>query len=313
MRSSVAVSFSVVLASGVVAALVAALVVQQKPAGATFPGKNGRIAFVSNRPGSASYDIYTMSSTVDKIRRLTKDPDEEGSPAWSPDGERIAYEGSGVGDNASNIWMMNADGSNKRKVTVERKLPGDRRLNHDPDFSPGGRRIVFERGFGQRDSAYDLYVIRTDGTGLRRVFDSDTEHPRDPAYSPDGTKIVFEYGDEIATVRPDGTGFDVLRAGSNPDWSPNGERIAFANTSHGGTSEIYTMRADGGGVRRVTDPLDRRIPAYPAFSPGGGRIAFADYKGGDWEIRMIGVDGTGVKGLTRNEANDYDPAWQPVR
>jgi TolB protein len=113
-------------------------------------------------------------------------------------------------------------------------------------------------------------------------------------------------------VRPNGTGYKVLHAGSDPDWSPNGERIAFTDTSVGGRSEIYTMRASGSGVRRVTDPFDRGIPADPAFSPHGGKIVFAGHRGGDWEVRMIGVDGSGEKGLTRNEANDYDPAWQPV-
>jgi Tol biopolymer transport system component len=83
---------------------------------------------------------------------------------------------------------MNAGGSGKRKVTVGSRLPGDSRLNCDPAFSPGGRRVVFVRGYGQRDSAYDLYAIGVNGTGLRPVFDSPTTHPRDPSWSPDGKR-----------------------------------------------------------------------------------------------------------------------------
>lgn len=310
MRRGVAVLFSALLASGVAGALLVAFVVQANPAEAAFPGKNGKIVYVRN------YSIYSMSSQGTDLKRLTTDPGEKGSPDYSPDGRQITFEGPGTGDNASNIWLMRADGSNRRKVTVEKKLPGGFRLNYDPAFSPGGHRIVFVRGASQSDSAYDLYVIKRDGTGLRRVFDSPAAHPRDPVFSPNGRKIAFEYDGQIATVRPDGTHFSILRDGYSPDWSPGGKRIAF---SHKGppsegrtTSEIYTMRADGGGVRRVTDSPPRHIAAYPAYSPGGGKIAFADHRGGDWEIYTIGIDGSDEKRLTRNEAEDYQPSWQPV-
>jgi TolB protein len=308
MRRGIALLSWVVLAGGVAAALMVAFVAQPRSAGAAFPGKNGGIAFVSNRPGSNFYDIYKVTFTGTNVRHLTSDPGEEESPAFSPDGKQIAYEGPGVGDNASNIWVMNADGSGKRKVTVERRLPGDSRLNYDPAFSPGGRRIVFVRGYGQKDSAYDLYAIGVDGTGLRPVFDSSTAHPRDPSWSPDGKKVAFEYGDEIATVRPDGRHLAVLRPGYSPDWSPDGERIAFADQG-----EIYTMKADGSGVRPVTDSSRSHRAGYPAYSPGGGKIAFADYRDGDGEIYTISAVGAGEKRLTRNRANDLEPAWQPAQ
>ena len=102
MRRGIALSW-VVLAGEVAAALLVAFVAQTRPAGAAFPGKNGRIAFVSNRPGSNFYDIYKMSFTGTNVRPLTSDPGEEESPAFSPDGKQTAYEGPAVGDNASNI------------------------------------------------------------------------------------------------------------------------------------------------------------------------------------------------------------------
>jgi TolB protein len=104
-------------------------------------------------------------------------------------------------------------------------------------------------------------------------------------------------------VRPDGTHLAVLRPGYSPDWSPDGERIAFADQG-----EIYTMKADGSGVRLLTDSSRSHRAGYPAYSPGGGKIAFADYRDGDGQIYTIGAFGNGEKRLTRNRANDLEPA-----
>jgi hypothetical protein len=73
MRRGIALSW-VVLAGEVAAALLVAFVAQTRPAGSAFPGKNGRIAFVSNRPGSNFYDIYKMSFTGTNVRPLTSGP-----------------------------------------------------------------------------------------------------------------------------------------------------------------------------------------------------------------------------------------------
>src|SRR5215204_2291651 len=78
-----------------------------KPAEATFPGKNGKIAFQSDRGGS--YDIYTMTRNGTEIDNLTTNPADNEDPAFSPDGKKIAFTSDRDGDN--DIYKMNANGT----------------------------------------------------------------------------------------------------------------------------------------------------------------------------------------------------------
>lgn len=316
MRRGVTVLFSVVLASGVAAALlVVALVAQTRPAEAAFPGINGRIAFSSDRGHISENDIYTMSFTGESVRRLTSDPIGSSSPAFSPNGKKIAYVGSA--GRRTNIYVMDADGSNKRLVTDESKIPGDGKSDFDPSFSPSGRKIVFSRGEGYR--AYSLYKINVDGSDFAPVYEGQ-RLSENPAWSPDGTKIALNYGPNgIATVSPDGTGYDRIGSGYDPDWSPDGTRLTFAlDEGSGVEAEIYTMKEDGTERTQLTHPdrpfpLNRTSAGGPVFSPGGGKIAFHDGRDGDGEIFIIDADGTNEKKLTQNQAADFVPAWQPVQ
>ena len=106
------------LATAVVATLVAVGVlrlVEVRPAEATFPGKNGKMAFQSDRGGS--YEIYTMNRNGKKIDKLTtnRTPDED--PAFSPNGKRIAFVSDRDGD--SDIYKMNLKGSKLVQLTSD--------------------------------------------------------------------------------------------------------------------------------------------------------------------------------------------------
>ena len=108
----------VALATAVVATLVAVVVlglVEVRPAEATFPGKNGKIAFQSD--GGGSYEIYTMNRNGKKIKKLTTNraPDED--PAFSPNGKRIAFISDRRGD--SDIYMMSVKGRKLVRLTAD--------------------------------------------------------------------------------------------------------------------------------------------------------------------------------------------------
>jgi Tol biopolymer transport system component len=106
------------LAAVVAAALVAVGVlglVEVQPAEATFPGKNGKIAFQSDRGGS--YEIYTMTRNGTKIDKLTTNPAEDEDPAFSPDGKKIAFESDRDGD--SDIYKITVKGRKLVRLTTD--------------------------------------------------------------------------------------------------------------------------------------------------------------------------------------------------
>jgi Tol biopolymer transport system component len=165
----------------------------------TLDGK--KLVFTSMRDGDL--DIYTMDANGKNVRRLTNELGYDGGPFWSYDGKQIVYRAhhpqteaqkdeyrSLLKDNLIHpstleIWVMNADGSNKRQVTRNGKA------NFGPYFFPDGKRIIFSSNMDDpRGRNFDLYTINTDGTGLERITFNET-FDGFPMFSPDGKKIVF--------------------------------------------------------------------------------------------------------------------------
>ena len=146
------------------------------------------------------------------------------------------------------------------------------------------------------------------------------------AFSPDGSKIAFTStrdGDpEIFVMNRDGTGVtqlthDNVHEDLGPEWSPDGEKIAFKrNRLRTLESDIVVMDADGTGVHQITDSSSRRYGRFPAWSPDGSKIAFVGegepYWSGDPEIFVMNRDGTGVTQLTQDDDHtDFGPVWSP--
>jgi TolB protein len=165
----------------------------------TLDGK--KLVFTSMRDGDL--DIYTMDANGKNVRRLTNELGYDGGPFWSYDGKQIVYRAhhpktdqekaeysSLLKDNlirpsVLEIWVMNADGSNKRQVTSNGKA------NFGPYFFPDGKRIIFASNMDDpRQRNFDLYKINVDGTGLERITFNDT-FDGFPMFSPDGKKLVF--------------------------------------------------------------------------------------------------------------------------
>jgi Tol biopolymer transport system component len=126
-----------------------------------------RIAFTSTRGGS--YDVFVMRSDGSDLRRLTRTGKPEYAPAWSPDGERIAFQ-----DGDGRLVVVDADGTDLRTVT--RSFAGD----GQPAWSPDGKRIAFLRRGISGDA---LYVVRDDGSDLRRLDIGDVLQPTDPDWA----------------------------------------------------------------------------------------------------------------------------------
>lgn len=168
---------------------------------ATFSPVGDRIVFTSVRDGDL--ELYSMAPDGSDVRRLTDRIGYDGGAFFSPDGSKIIWRahypeagperddylrllGQGlIRPGALEIWVMDADGSNKRQVT---ELGG---ANFAPYWRPSGEKIIFSSNQHDPDGRdFELYMINLDGTGLERITHSEG-FDGFPVFSPDGTRLVF--------------------------------------------------------------------------------------------------------------------------
>jgi len=211
-----------------------------------------RIVFARGSSGSAT-QVYVID--VDGPSAMVRVADGW-DPAWSPDGSKIVFTSSGgINPGVWGIHVMNADGSDVRRLTYPndpvRCPQGSTAMDLRPDWSPDGRRILFERRLHTSDDGdgYDcgldgwgyrpnVYVMNADGTGLRRLGSISTREDADPSWSPDGRLIAFSVlFDGLYVIDNEGAGPEQRVAvplvgwGSGPVWSPDGKRLLFLNVN----------------------------------------------------------------------------------
>ncbi len=297
-----------------------------------WPGLNGYLAYGSNRTGSQfSDDLYVSPLDVETPKQLTFRRADDGQPAWSPDGRRLAFKTAQFGSNQ--LAVINADGTGETLLTRTFRFS-----EGQPAWSPDATKLLYRR-------TPENPLVQDGDTWLLDVASSakDPTQPvtqpvllrtgdeRYPSYSPDGTQIAFRgdldlaepTGDEeIYVMNADGT--DVRQLTSNadfdsaPSWSPDGKQILFerapAGTFTPGTEaqekDIYVMRADGTHVRRLTDSPG--LDEGPEFSPDATKIVFSSARDGQQEIYVMDADGSNPRRLTDNPARDESPDWQAL-
>lgn len=220
-------------------------------------------------------------------------------------GRLIAFTGTPSGSDRAGIFTVRSDRIATRRLTKPDLWvhPGQ------PTWSPGGTWIAFSGSDHPQGHDYDLWSIRPDGTGLRRLAKVPGS-PQDPDWSPEGGRLTFSSGDDIYTVGSDGRGLRRLTRGpavdNDPDWSPDGRTIAFGS-NRGGVFQIWVMDADGDRPRRLV----AKRSGEPDWSPTGDRIAYASARDGDPDIYVALADGRGERALTRTGSEDWPPSWSP--
>ena len=266
-----------------------------------------QIVFSSDRGGDYD-DLYLIDLDGANMVRLTEGESNSFAGPFSPDGQQIVYTYFGL--TTSDIYVMNADGSNQTNLT---DLPDfDEGF---PDWSPDGNQIAFT---SRRDGNNEVYVMQADGSNPIRL----TDNPNDdfaPSWSPDGSQIAFisdrdqETGIyDIYIMTADGSQVSRLTNDTaidySPDWSPDGTQIIF-RSHHNGPADIYVINVDGSGLENLTNsPKDEWAPTW---SPDGSQIAFQSNRDGNWEIYVMYADGSDQTNLTNDPADDQLPFWRP--
>ena len=301
-----------------------------------------RIAFMSTR-SERNGEIFVMNPDGKRVRRLTKHPQYDAVPAWSPDGQKITFasfrdehriqvNGIILGD----IYVMNADGTNPINLTQSVERP-----ESASSWSPDGKQIAFGSAkYFRWDDLFhsDIWVMDADGGNPRNLTN---HHASDlsPDWSPDGQQIAFssdrnrdwefdvqEKNWEVFVMNTDGTNLINLTnhptEDRNPAWSPDGRQIAFSSNrdrkdADDENVEIYVMNADG------TNPINlTNHPAQdsrPDWSPDGLQIVFTsdrdrnDDGTKNLEIYVMNADGANPINITNHPARDSSPSWGSVR
>lgn len=267
----------------------------------------GRIAFSGYRNGELG-DIYVMNPDGTGTTQLTSTADDDRSPSWSYDNQRIAF--MRPRPDAANVphydvYVIDATGSNGHWVLP---TPTSEDLL-DPTWSPDGSRLVV----WTVDYKVGLIDVAT-GAITFLQHDQDDFLGENPSFDPTGQKIVSGFGPKLRIINADGTGTPLVIPTSSgtqaqaPAFSPDGQRIIFSlyNPSTG-QHDLYSVGANGAGLSRLSGRggADTR----PTWSADGKQIAYGYYHSGAFEVwRTTPSGGKRVK-LSSGAGIDITPAY----
>jgi dipeptidyl aminopeptidase/acylaminoacyl peptidase len=276
---------------------------------------NGLLAFRSDRDGEP--DVFTLDVGSGAAVKLKATPGAaELQPAWSPEGDRIAFVRRAGITGRADLFVMNAGGTGRTRLT---STPVSER---DPSWAPNGTRIVYSARTAP-GLPFRIFVAKADGKGrVQLTFQKAGSADRSPVWSPDGTRIAFVSNrdggfPELYLMNADGTGVHRLTTNAlidaNPSWSPDGTKLVFERCCESGTFDLLTIDLATRTTQNLTASTTRQ-EFDPSWSPDGTKIAFAAFEigQGDIDIWVASADGSNPVRLTQQTGPDLSPDWQPI-
>ncbi len=268
------------------------------------------LAIVDRDSSKGPYSIFLLSVETGEKRKLTSPPAQvvgDSQPAFSPDGRILAFnrqDSSGIGD----IYLLPVAGGEARRLTTDNRAIGG--LAWTPDC----REIVFA---SVRAGSNALWRVRTSGGEPERVAGAG-QNAMSPSVSLQQNRLAYteafansniwrlEIPGQGSSQPPvkliSSTRFDV-----NPQFSPDGKKIAFVST-RSGSWEIWVCESEGSNALQLTH-FDGPLAGSPRWSPDGQRIAFDSRPEGHADIFVIGAQGGSPRRLTTETSEDIVPSW----
>ena len=274
-----------------------------------------QIAFYAHR--NQRTDLYVMDADGRQLKRVAASGGPNAFPVWSPDGQWIAYATAHQQD--AGIYIVHTDGSGLKRLTAF--------LAVFIAWSPDGEHILFVAAC---ESNCDLYVMKADGSQQRRLTRNGSVDAY-PVWSPDSRHIAFisnrsqSFDLYVLDIQCDETvfgGCPVDRLTENrasdsfPDWSPDGQWIAFGS-DRTGNYEIHRVAAGcyltTDGCRERSVQLTRRAGTdiVPLWSPYSGQIAFLAAAQSTFDIYVMDTEGNHLQRLQRGVLRDQTIMWRP--
>lgn len=267
---------------------------------------NSRIAYVTREetPGvTPVYKLQVADSDGFNPQTVVSSAESLMSPAWSPDGSRLAYVS--FEDKRSKVYIQNLT-TGRRELIAQ--FTG---INSAPAWSPDGSRLALTLS---RDGNAEIYVMRIDTRALKRLT-YDPSIDTEPAWSPDGSSIVFTSdragSPQIYRMSANGGSAERLTFdgdyNARPSYAADGKSITFVSRQQGGF-RIAILRLDNRTTQVLTETF---LDESPSFAPNGRMIMYATEQRGRGVLASVSADGR-VRQLFKFEEGDVrEPAWSP--
>ena len=280
-----------------------------------------KLAFVSDRDGNReiyALDLIWMDGYTQwegrNLTNITQTAGHDWTPKFSPTNEKIVFTTYFPATDNYDVFIMNADGSDKQNLT------NSPYYEKHPQFSPDGSFIIFQAWQKGKMEIFFSNLLDGNIINLTRNTASHDIIPQGNAFSPDEQEIVFtserDGNRNIYIMNTDGTNqiqlTDHSAADYEPVYSPDGLSIIFTS-ERDGNKEIYIMNNNGLNLKNLSNnPADDWNPRY---YPDNHKIVFQSLRDGpaNWEIYMMNLDGKRQTNLTNHPRTDYSFVILPLK